>query len=148
MTEAFVAARLRVNWKDLVWAASNHWLDARSLADLADKLAGDDDDVRVAIADALHDDEAALEAVFDHQAPRDATSAETVRERWMHLAVAWLYQHRELFDDPWVILEEIWEAFGHAESLNGLIRWMPVPRGEQPGQEAMQDRWRAYAESH
>jgi hypothetical protein len=147
LTKTFVDEGLRVNWKDLVWAATNHWLDAKSLAALADGLAGDDHDVRLAVASA-DNDEAALKAVFDREATSDETSEETVRDRWMRLAVGWLYQHRELFDDPCAVIEEIWEAFGHPESLNGLIRWMPTPPGEQPGEKAMLDRWQTYAKSH
>jgi hypothetical protein len=146
LTKTFVADRLQVQWKDLVWAATNHWLDARALADLADELAGENEDVRLAIANA-DSDELALAAVFDREATKDETSEEGVRERWMRLAVAWLYEHRELFDDPWAVIEEIWEAFGHAESLNGLIRWMPAPPGEPPGEEGMAERWRRYAEA-
>ena len=147
LTQTFVAERLRVTWKDLGWAATNHWLDAKALADLADELAADDEGLRVALALALDDGEAALTAVLDRQATGDETSEVTVRERWMRLAVAWLNEHREMFSDPWAVLEEIWDAFDHAESLNGLIRWMPVPPGEPSGEAAMMARWRTYAES-
>jgi hypothetical protein len=146
LTKSFVTDRLRVGWKDLAWAADNHWLGAQSLAELADELASDDDDARVALATVAPDnDEAALKAVLDRQAARDESSEEVVRERWMRLAVAWLYEHRQLFDDPWAVLEQIWEAFGHPASLNGLIRWMPAAPGERLGEEGMLERWRAYA---
>jgi hypothetical protein len=148
LTKAFVAERLRVSWKDLAWAATNHWLDVKSLTELADDLAEGDEDLRVAIATAdVDSDEAALRTILDREATGDETPDATVREQWMRLAVAWLYQHRESFDDPWAVLEEIWEAFDHAESLNGLIRWMPTPSGEKPGEDGMMERWRTYSES-
>ncbi len=146
LTKAFVAQKLRVGWKDLAWAATNHWLDSKSLGELADGLAGDDENVRVAVAGASLDDDG-LKAVFHREARGDETPEQTVRERWMRLAVKWLYEHRETFDDPWAVIEKIWEAFGHAASLNGLIRWMPTPPGEEPGEEGMLERWRAYVET-
>lgn len=147
LTKTFVVEKLRVGWKDLGWAATNHWLDTKSLGELADGLAEGDEDLRVAIAiAALDNDEAVLNAILERQARSDETPEATVRERWMRLAVGWLYEHRKSFDDPWAVLEEIWEAFGHAESLNELIRWMPTPPGGRPGEAGMLERWRTYAE--
>ena len=148
LTKTFVVEKLRVGWKDLAWTAANHWLDSKSLVELTDGLAEGDEELRVAIAiAALDQNETALNAIIDRQAVSDETPDVTVRERWMRLAVAWLYEHRELFDDPWAVIEEIWEAFGHAELLNGLIRWMPTPMGGQPGEEGMLERWRTYVEA-
>jgi len=147
LNEAFVTEQMRVNWGDLFWAATNKWLTAKSLAGLADELAGADDELRVAISTALDHDEAALQRIFEREAIIDAATETILRERWMRLAVAWLYQHRESLDDPWAVLEQIWEAFGHPESLNGLIRWMPAPPGEEPGESGMLERWRAYIAS-
>jgi hypothetical protein len=55
----------------------------------------------------------------------------------MDVAVAWLHEHRELFDDPLSNLEEMWEAFDHAEELNHLIRWMPAQPGAHTGEPAI-----------
>ena len=44
------------------------------------------------------------------QAEAVGTADEVVRERWIHLAVAWLYDHRGEFEDPWTVIEAIWEA--------------------------------------
>ncbi|MGD0042458.1 MAG: DUF2247 family protein [Isosphaeraceae bacterium] len=148
LTKTFVVEKVRVGWKDLAWAAANHWLDTKSLVELTDGLAEGDEQLRVAIAiAALDQNETVLHAIIDRQAVSDETPDATVRERWMRLAVAWLYEHRESVDDPWAVLEGIWEAFGHAESLNGLIRWMPTPLGGEPGEEGMVERWRTYAEA-
>jgi hypothetical protein len=75
LTETFVAEKLRVGWSDLAWAATNHWLDAHSLAELGDRLAAGDEDMRVAIASAALDgDDATLKAIFDRAAARDESS--------------------------------------------------------------------------
>jgi hypothetical protein len=147
LTKEFVGERIEAGWKDLVWAASNHWLDTKALADLADAIPGASDDARVAVAIAAMDrDDAALKAVLDEQARNDVVSEAVVRERWMRLVVAWLYLNRGLFEDPWAAIEQVWEAFGHAPELNGLIRWMPVPPGGEPGEQGMLKRWREFVD--
>jgi hypothetical protein len=145
LSRTFVEENLRVDWNDLAWAATNHWLDAKSLADLADGLARDNDALRVAIHERdLADDEAGLRSILVRQAKREGHLEAAAREHWLHVAVVWVYEHRSLFDDPWAILEEIWEAFGHPKSINGLVRWMPVPIGESAGGAAMMERWKKY----
>ncbi len=147
LTKEFVAQRMRVGWKDLAWAASNHWLDTKALGELADGLVKEPaDDLRAELAIAAGDgDAAALKALIDQQARGEMITDERVRDRWMRIAVAWLYQHREVFDDPWAVIEEIWEAFDHAPALNGLIRWMPAPAdGKKPGMESMLERWQEF----
>lgn len=146
LTGAFVAGRLKPGWKDLLWTATNHWLDAKTIAKFADELASDDVRVEVATA-AIDGAEAALRSVLEREAATDETPDASVRERWMRVAVAWLYENRETYTDPWAVIEEVWEAFGHPESLNGLIRWMPPPPGGKPGEAGMLERWRDLAAS-
>jgi hypothetical protein len=74
-------------------------------------------------------------------------SDDLVRERWMLIALAWLYQHRDIFDNPWAAVEELWEAFDHPSSINCLVRWMPVPPSGEVGEEAMLKRWQTLADS-
>ena len=114
----------------------------KSIAELADALASDDDELRVSIASAeAEGDDSALGSLLEAQARKHPASNETTRERWLALAVKWLYEHRETLDDPWNALEELWVAFDHPPVLNGLIRWMPLPPGTELGEDAMLRRW-------
>lgn len=146
LTKEFVAERIQPSWKDLAWAATNHWLDGKALEELADELAEGSDETRAQLATAAAEgDDAVLRALIDQQARRERVADEEVRERWMRIGIAWLYQHRGLFHDPWAVIEEIWEAFGHPPSLNGLIRWMPVSPSGVAGTGGMLERWREFA---
>jgi hypothetical protein len=147
LTKEFVSERIQVGWKDLAWAASNHWLDAKAVAGLADEITtgvSDDERVQLGIA-AAEGDHGALVTLLGQLAKREAIGDEMIRERWMRIGVAWVYQHRQLFNDPWAVIEEIWEAFGHPVELNGLIRWMPLSPGCKPGEQEMLNRWRELA---
>lgn len=93
----------------------------------------------------MEPDGGGLRGVLEREAARDPTPDDVIRDHWMRIAVAWLYEHRDEFPDPWAEIEEIWEAFDHAEALSGLIRWMPLPEGAETGEAAMLERWRAMA---
>lgn len=144
LSSDFVALRIRPGWKDLAWAAKNHWLGAGALSAFAEELAGADDDARVEIAMAqLEHDELRLRSLLEAQASSDETPDGVVTEHWLDVALAWLYENRRMFDDPLRVVEEIWEAFGHPESANTLIRWMPLVPGQAAGDQAIMERWRA-----
>jgi hypothetical protein len=147
LTKSFVAAHSHLGWRDLAWAVTNGWLDTSALAGLADDLAAGDEDLRAEAAlAAMDDDELALASFLEAQAAKDPAPIAAVRKRWMDIAVAWVYQNRNLFDDPLSKVEEIWEAFDHPSELNRLIRWMPAPEGQPVGDAAMMDRWKSYVD--
>lgn len=142
----FVAG-FRPGWRALIWAADHHWLDLDALAALAEVKAAGDENALVEIATAAIDrDEPRLRGALEKKSSADATTDAEVRDLWIDVAIAWAYANRHVFDDPWAVVEEIWEAFDHAPQLNNLIRWMPVPSGEPTGEEAMLNRWRSYIE--
>ncbi len=137
LTGDFVVRMMKVGWKDLAWAAHNHWLDVGSLVALADRIAETDEDLRVSIACASLNEDGALGEILERQAASDDTPDAAVRARWMRVAVAWVYQNRAILGDPLAVIEEIWEAFDHPKELNGLIRWMPVSTEGGAGEEEM-----------
>jgi hypothetical protein len=148
LTKEFIEKKIKVNWRDLAWALSNHWLDVGVIADLAEGIAVKDENLRSSLAIAgINGDAKTLKVLINQQLQNYTAPDETVRERWMLLAVAWLYQNRHAFDDPWLALEELWEAFDHPAALNGLIRWMPAAPGMKIGEEAMLKRWHVLATS-
>ena len=148
LTKEFVEQQIRVDWDDLAWAQSNHWLDLKTISELADRIAAKDNELRTSFAIAGMDgDEIAVRSLIDSQAHKSVISNALVRERWMLIALAWLYQHRDTFDDPWTAIEELWVAFEHPSLLNSLIKWMPVSPGGEIGEEAMFRRWETIASS-
>lgn len=147
-TKEFVEQNIKVDWGDLAWALSNHWLDVSSIAELAEVLALKNEYLFTSLAIArINNDAPALETLVFQQAQKFTVPDELIRERWMLLAVRWLYQHRNTFDNPWLVIEELWAAFGYPSSLNCLIRWMPIPSDRKAGEETMLEKWHTLATS-
>lgn len=148
LERAFVTARLDLTWSDLAWALRNGWLGARDVLALAGALAGADEELQVALAlSSDGDDHLSLRGIIDAEAHAEGTARGVTQSRWLHVAVAWAYENRSLYDDPLWIVETIWEAFDHAPGISGLIRWMPATPGEPRGIDAIIDRWRRLSEA-
>jgi hypothetical protein len=146
MTAAFISDRESLTWADLHWAAGNGWLTDEALLDFADSLAANDDDLRVEVNVAASSaDDQELQAVIEREASIEAASPEAIREKWMDLAVAWLYENRKLLPDPLAEVEQLWAAFGHPSNLNHLIRSAPTEPGAALGDAAIMNRWRTAA---
>jgi hypothetical protein len=73
----------------------------------------------------------------------EADSADA-RRLWLYLALAWLFTHRQKFDDPLETIELLYTDFDCPEEIEGLVRFIPVSPGTPTGVPAINDRWRAY----
>lgn len=67
-----------------------------------------------------------------------------LKELWLYLALAWLYENRNDGGDPLAIVEMIYSDFDYPDELEGFVRYMPLPPGAKPGEAGMLSRWEAY----
>ena len=75
-------------------------------------------------------------------------SDEPMEERqrvWLFLALDWLLHHRDEVDDPYEIIEFLYDDFGHPEEIRELVRYMPRLPGAAP--QTMDERWQVYVEN-
>lgn len=63
---------------------------------------------------------------------------------WLFLALAWVYDHRSEFADPFETIEMLYADFDYPEEIQGLVRYMPAKAGEDVGLDAIDKRWRQY----
>ncbi len=73
----------------------------------------------------------------------DACSTTADEQRvWIYLALAWLLEMKASIEDPFEVLEMLFEVFDHSTEFEGLIRWMPPPKGQAFGLPAVEQQWR------
>lgn len=63
---------------------------------------------------------------------------------WLFLALDWLYNNRDKFEDPWEVIEMIYADFDYPSEIDVLVRWMPHVGPEPPGMVTMEKRWQHY----
>jgi Uncharacterized protein conserved in bacteria (DUF2247) len=66
---------------------------------------------------------------------------------WQFLALDWLRQHRDRYADPFELIEMLFAEFDHPTELAGLVRWMPIPKGEDSSIAGLEARWEGYLSS-
>jgi hypothetical protein len=58
--------------------------------------------------------------------------------------VAAAYQRRHDLADPLGVVEQIYADFDYPESVDRFVRYMPLQAGDEPGEPALLERWRAF----
>jgi hypothetical protein len=66
---------------------------------------------------------------------------------WIFLALAWIYEHRSSFDNPFQTIDMLYADFEYPTEMESLISYMPVAPGMAVGLAAIAERWRAYLAS-
>ncbi len=67
--------------------------------------------------------------------------AERRARLWLFLALAYVFDRREEFEDPLAVVEELYALFEYPDEIQGLVRYMSVPVGEPAGVDAVMQRW-------
>ena len=65
---------------------------------------------------------------------------------WLYLALAWLLEHADEFDDPLHVIELVYADFEYPEEIRSLVRFLPPEPGEAPGVDGLWKRWRQWVE--
>jgi hypothetical protein len=73
---------------------------------------------------------------------------EKLREEWLYLVLAWIYEHRDDYMDPLQKVEEVYADFGYPQRIAGFVRYMPMEGPDLGSREANEnrlfERWRKY----
>lgn len=74
-------------------------------------------------------------------------SGEPVEERqrfWLFINLDWLLHNAHAVEDPYEIIELLYDDFDHPEEIRGLVRYMPPSQNDRDS--TIEDRWRTYVE--
>jgi hypothetical protein len=144
----FILARLIPTSAELAYGVHNGWLSRDDLVTIAlAKLergvdsTGPEEQLLVLSPN----DHYTFEELLDVM----ATSYEPVERRarvWLFLALSWLLENLDDFDDPLGVIELLYADFEYPEEIQGLVRFMPPPPGQPTGLTALDNNWHHYVE--
>lgn len=150
---AFIRSRSCVSWRDLQYGLANELLDEEAIIDFAVKqveLLPQPDTALLDLAAASSSDP--VRGLVDQLAAREpqVTDAE-LRDKWLYLVLAWLYERRDAMADPLGAVEEVYADFEYPEAISGFVRYMPLDGPDLGSVEANEqrliERWRRYLDS-
>ncbi len=141
----FLRRQFPMSAAELAFGWEKHWVAGIDIVDIlafwwgqGSRLTNVDEEVASLFPNELWRLPELLEcAVADAGTPARA-AGEAV---WLYLLLAWLFENRTSFSDPWVEIEKVYADFGYPKEISGFVRFMPVPKGEPATEAAMTRRW-------
>jgi hypothetical protein len=144
---SFVRSRVRISWRDALFGLTNELLDPLAAIELAAEQVDERaDPILVALAAGANDWVLQrVERLAENESPR---SDDEIRDKWLYLVLAWIYENRDRFPDPLQRVEEVYADFGYPEPLAKFVRYMPMEGPDLGSREANErrlfERWKQY----
>jgi hypothetical protein len=92
--------------------------------------------------------EAISELVDQLAASEPNNPEEKLRQEWLYLVLAWIYEHRASDTDPLQRVAEVYADFGYPEEIAAFVRYMPMVGPDLGSRSANEnrlfERWRKY----
>ena len=146
----FINARLTLSWRAVLYGLENELAAPTVPVEAAANRLGDSEDtppalLELAIAEA---DEPVRHLVQALAATEELADELSLREMWLYLVMAWVYEHKSEVADPLGVVERIYADFDYPESISGLVRYMPSDMPDlgspEANEERLMKRWESF----
>lgn len=146
---SFVLERVVPTGAELAWGYRHGWVSGESAIAIALAkleagacLPAPEEELALLLSDHLDRVQELLEDLEFVDEP-----AERRARLWLFLALAYVLDRREQFEDPLGVVEDLYALFEYPDEIQGLIRYMPGPVGEPMGVDAVMQRWASWVAS-
>lgn len=148
----FIRDRVRLSWREVRFGLVNELLDPEAPVELAIDQVADLADPPAAVLElaGAGKSEPTLVLVEQLAAGEPQLPENAIRDKWLYLVLAWIYEHRDETPDPLQRIEEIYADFGYPEQIAKFVRYMPMDGPDLGSREANErrlfERWKRYLE--
>jgi hypothetical protein len=149
----FLSLHANLSWRDVLFGIKKGLVSEEVAIDKALVEIGISSDAPadVAMLASEHDLFRTLEIVDRLATAEVSISSALIQQKWLYLHLAWLYQIRDLVDDPFGDVESAYADFGYPEEMACFVRYMPMVGSDLGSREKNLDRlygnWRAYIQT-
>lgn len=149
----FTAVHAVLSWREVRFGVVEGLLDPRAAIDIAlDQLdtKGEPSAALLELA-SLGRDESVMPLVEQLANSEPPCDEESIRDKWLHIVLAWLYEHRAEFSDPLQTVEEVYADFDYPEQIASFVRYMPMQGPDLGSRVANErrlfERWKVFVEN-
>ncbi len=147
----FIRDQAEVSWQDLRFGLVNELVDPKAPSELAaERIAGQEQPSPALIELAGTDNEESVSRLVEQLANAEPKRSEVdIRDRWLHLVLAWIYEHQGEYADPLQKVEEVYADFGYPEQIAPFVRYMPMEGadlGIRENERRLFERWKRYVD--
>ena len=146
----FVGERTSVCWRDVRFGLLNELLDAQAAIEMAVDQVGEREDPSSSLLElaGAGKNEPIMDLVEQLAGGESPRSEEEIRNKWLYLVLAWIYERRDEDPDPLQRVAEVYADFGYPEQIASFVRYMPMEGRDLGSREANErrlfERWKRY----
>ena len=52
-------------------------------------------------------------------------SPDKIAGKWLYLLLFWIYENRDVYEDPFQVVEQVYAEFSYPRSMEPFVRYMP-----------------------
>jgi hypothetical protein len=150
---AFIMSRVYMSWREVQFGLANELLDHQALVDCAVEAltrVEQPSNALIDLASSSRNDP--VRDLVDQLSAGEVERTEAeIRDKWLYVVLAWLYEQRGAVSDPLQSVEEVYADFGYPEEVAGFVRYMPMDGPDLGSREANErrliERWKQYLDS-
>ncbi|HVZ38834.1 MAG TPA: DUF2247 family protein [Candidatus Kapabacteria bacterium] len=146
----FICRSVDIDWQDILFGLENELISSTVAIEQATVILNNSGRYEPDIVDVASCSPAdPIIELVARLARREQPRPEgNVREKWLYIILAWLYDHRHSIADPLSMVEEVYADFDYPEEVAPFVRYMPMVGPDLGSREANEERmvgnWKAY----
>jgi hypothetical protein len=146
----FARSRVRLSWRDVLFGLENELIDG----DAPQAMAINHKNNVVAhstLLSGLTEGDDQLKVIKELARSEPERTDDQIRDAWLYLVLAWLYERRNELADPLQCVEEVYADFGYPVEIAPFVRYMPMDGPDLGSREAnerrLYERWAQYLDN-
>ena len=143
----FIRERLRLSWRAALWGYEHKVIDWSGIVDLAvDRCSeGSNDSAEIELAGLTKINAYHVDEILTQLAASSEQSDDDVKQTWLYLLLAWLFEKQSEVVDPLGQVEILYASFDYPVVMESFVRYMPAT--DQDDSSALQANWQRYLEA-
>jgi hypothetical protein len=143
-----------LTWTDIEYGYSHQLLGWRTVIDIATNRVehGSTNPLELELAGVGKDTDWKIGELVHHLAEKESQEDQSsVAEKWLFVALKWLYEHRTEFENPLREVEELYADFNYPSTISQFVGFLPPTDGYRPELHTLEENerrlyelWEAY----
>lgn len=141
----YAARQVVLDWGDVFFGIEQRFFASSAAVDHAVKelCKTDNPDSNVLELAILHKGED-IHPFIDELGNSENLYTELRVRKFLFLALKWVYDNQELYEDPLQVVEMIYADFDYPEEIKGFVRYMPATSASTVGYPRFWDNWEQF----
>ncbi|WP_434673311.1 DUF2247 family protein [Pseudomonas sp. R1-15] len=133
----------RLSWGELLFGLQHGYVNEKGVTDyICDALTIDAPNEAFEIASLETQEQYLVRGLLETLNEQDSRTGKETSEAWLFLLLSFTYEHKNEYDDPLSLVEELYADFDYPEKIASLIRYMPPQDGSNGSEELLFNQWK------